>query len=104
MTKQKSYLPVDPDFFDRVEEVSKLNQIIDINFFNAEDKVDGTKDTVLGFFSDDGFEQFLKLENHPPIRLDRIITLKGLPGPAFDEYDRYALECLTCMGGNEPQA
>lgn len=102
MTKNKSYLPVDPDFFDRVEEISKLNKEVAINFFNSEDKVDGTKDIVLGIFSEDGFSQFLKFKNHSPVRLDRVITLKGLPGPAFDEYDRYALECLTCMGGMEP--
>lgn len=102
MATKNSYLPIDPDFFDRVKEVSKLNQTVDINFFNSKNKVDGTKDVVLGAFSSDGFEQFLKLKNHEPIRLDRVITLKGLPGPAFDEYDRFALECLTCMGGMEP--
>ena len=102
MAKNKSYLPVDPDFFDRVEEISKMNKEVAINFFNSEDKVDGTKDIVLGVFSEDGFSQFLKFKKHQPVRLDRVITLKGLPGPAFDEYDRYALECLTCMGGMEP--
>jgi hypothetical protein len=35
------------------------------------------------------------------VRLDRIITINGKPGPAFDEYDNYANACLSCQGGNE---
>jgi hypothetical protein len=37
------------------------------------------------------------------IRIDRIITLNGKPGPAYDEYDRYALACLDCSGGMEEE-
>jgi hypothetical protein len=33
------------------------------------------------------------------IRLDRIIVFNGKPGPAYDEYDSYALACLDCTGG-----
>ncbi|WP_258105767.1 hypothetical protein [Marinoscillum sp. MHG1-6] len=30
------------------------------------------------------------------IRLDKIVTFFGKPGPSYDEYDRYANACLTC--------
>jgi hypothetical protein len=35
------------------------------------------------------------------VRLDRIITINGKPGPAFDEYDNYANGCLSCKAGYE---
>jgi hypothetical protein len=44
---------------------------------------------------------FLTLESGKKIRIDRIITLFGKPGAAYDEYDAYANACMDCMGGYE---
>jgi hypothetical protein len=40
---------------------------------------------------------FIKPENQ--IRIDRIITLFGKVGAAYDEYDSFANQCLSCTGG-----
>jgi hypothetical protein len=47
----------------------------------------------------DNFEQFLSFENGQKVRVDRVITINGIPGPAYDEYDGFALACLDCKGG-----
>lgn len=44
---------------------------------------------------------FIELNTGEDIRIDRIITLFGKPGPAFDEYDAYSNACLSCTGGYE---
>jgi hypothetical protein len=42
---------------------------------------------------------FIHLEPEKSIRIDRIITLFGKPGAAYDEYDAYANACMDCSGG-----
>ena len=39
-------------------------------------------------------------ESHAMIRIDRIITLFGKPGAAYDEYDAFANACMDCSGGD----
>lgn len=41
---------------------------------------------------------FILLINGAKIRIDRIITLFGKPGAAYDTYDAYANACMSCMG------
>ncbi len=42
---------------------------------------------------------FITLDSGAQIRIDRIITLFGKPGAAFDEYDAFANQCLSCTAG-----
>ncbi|HKG08696.1 MAG TPA: hypothetical protein VKB19_19660 [Pedobacter sp.] len=51
-------------------------------------------------FKSDGV--FILLEPESKIRIDRIITIFGKPGAAYDEYDGYASSCMSCLGGYEP--
>lgn len=46
---------------------------------------------------------FVVLDNAAHIRMDRIITLFGKPGAAYEEYDSYANSCMSCLGGYEPE-
>ncbi|MEP4531553.1 MAG: hypothetical protein ABJ004_00610 [Cyclobacteriaceae bacterium] len=90
------YLPVDPDF----EQNVLLN-------------VGGAKKGKVHYFDYNGSiglgeGRIESMEKMPDgcfitmsatdemIRLDKIITLFGNPGPAYDQYDRYANACLTC--------
>ncbi|HEY1025902.1 MAG TPA: hypothetical protein VGE26_12100 [Sphingobacteriaceae bacterium] len=43
---------------------------------------------------------FIHLDDNSRVRIDRIITLFGKPGAAYDEYDAYANGCLNCAGGH----
>ena len=42
---------------------------------------------------------FIQLSSDEIIRIDRIITVFGKPGAAFDEYNAYADSCMDCLGG-----
>lgn len=42
---------------------------------------------------------FLRLDNAQAIRLDRVITLFGKPGAAYDEYYAFGNSCMDCNGG-----
>jgi len=44
---------------------------------------------------------FIHLDPKASIRIDRIITLFGKPGAAYDEYDAYANACMECTGGHD---
>ncbi len=92
-----SYLPFDQDFFDQIKKAKNVNS--KINYFDSENKVMDAEGILTDSISPDNFSHFVVLDNKLAIRADRIITLNGKPGPAFDEYDLFALQCLTCMGG-----
>ncbi|WP_016776574.1 hypothetical protein [Anaerophaga thermohalophila] len=94
------YLPVDPDFNDIIEELAKNKGELNVFFFLPENTLEQAKGEYKGIYkSEEG--EFLTLKNGEQVRLDRIITINGKPGPAFDEYDNYANACLSCQGGNE---
>jgi len=42
---------------------------------------------------------FILLDSGARIRVDRIITLFGKPGAAYEAYDAFANACLDCTGG-----
>lgn len=52
--------------------------------------------TITGVETNELREQFLCFEDGTAVRIDRIISINGIPGPAFEEYDRYATACMQC--------
>lgn len=96
MTAYKdSYLQIDPDFLDVILAVQKSSKSGKVHFFNPQGKVDGATGHVVELLRlDDG--QFIHLSDGGQIRLDKIITLYGRPGPAYENYDSFANACLAC--------
>jgi hypothetical protein len=93
-----SYLPVDPDYYDIINNLAESNPMFRVIYFLPDQKLG----EVIGGFSridkkDDGDYMILKDQN--PVRIDRIITFSGKPGPAYDEYNAYADACLSCRAG-----
>ena len=68
-------------------------------YFNNEGKVDDAEGTLISIDEIAGKGMFITLDNNTQIRIDRIITLFGKPGAAYDEYDAFANACLDCKGG-----
>lgn len=93
-----SYMPVDSTVMEFLE-AEKNKDNTRVFYFGNGAEVLETSGKVTGLESNDGFEYFLKFEDGNRVRIDRIITYNLKPGPAFDEYDAYALECLTCKAG-----
>jgi hypothetical protein len=94
-----SYTPVQYECREIIEEEIQKGTQGKIFFFNHHDKVDSYEGRVVRMeeIPQQGIYIFMTPENS--IRIDRIITLFGKPGAAFEEYDSYANQCLACTGG-----
>jgi hypothetical protein len=95
MTLSTTYMPVDPDFYDVIESLKKQGMEIKVFFFTDHiilDSAVGKIEKVV----DEGRSEYLKFYNGEKIRLDRIITINGKPGPLYDYYDSFGNACLDC--------
>ena len=99
-----SYLPVQYYYIEAIEQAIKHGRKGKVFFFNDRNEVDSAEGKVVALreIQDRGF--FLTLDPEAMIRIDRIITLFGKPGAAYDEYDAYANQCLSCTGGYDMES
>ena len=95
-----SYLPIDPDFFELFEKEKEKN-LVRVVYFGEGTKLEEVNGKLESVNKREGNECFMRFTTGEEVRVDRIITYNGKPGPAFDEYDAYALECLSCKAGYE---
>lgn len=93
------YLQVDLDFLEQLKRTISENNTISVHYFEEENTLETEKGKVKEIETNKTRGEFIVFENGQKIRLDRIIVFNGKPGPAYDEYDSYALACLDCMGG-----
>jgi hypothetical protein len=94
------YLPIDPYYIELIEEQIKKGDTRVIYFaFSKEPELDESNGKIIriDYKKDEG--DHLLFENGDEVRLDRIVVINGIPGPAYDEYDSYALAPLTCKAG-----
>ncbi len=95
-----TYLPIDPDFFEMFEK-EKEKDSMRVVYFGEGTNLEEVNDKLESVSKQEGNEYFMRFAAGEEVRVDRIITYNGKPGPAFDEYDAYALECLSCKAGYE---
>lgn len=93
MDYKDAYLPIDPDFLDIIANIKKQDNPIKIHYFGPKDTIEDASGTIGAFTGE--HDEYLNVDK-TRVRLDKIITLAGRPGPAYEEYDRYANACLTC--------
>ncbi len=94
-----SYLPVPWDFREVIAEVKEQQRDGVIHYFTQEpamDQADGKITDVIE--NKDG--EFLITSNGGCVRLDKIVTLYGKPGPSYHIYDGYANVCLNTHKDN----
>ena len=96
---QSTYTPVDPEYFEIVGKEIEKNKLSTIYFFEQANIVGEEKGKIKEIETVDNFEKYVLFNSGKHLRLDRIITINGIPGPAYDEYDRFALACLDCNVG-----
>lgn len=95
-----SYLPVSWEYRESVEEVINKKTEGKVFFFDANGRVAEEKGVVVEMIGENA-GVFIVLDIGAKIRVDRIITLFGQVGAAYDEYDSYANACMNCMGGSK---
>ncbi|MFW6268079.1 MAG: hypothetical protein ACOC1E_02975 [Marinilabiliaceae bacterium] len=94
------YLPIDPDFYEILDKEIRESDEGKVFFFQPDNNIGQAEGKLTGLHKEKNGE-FLAIYETEPVRLDRIITINGKPGPAYDEYDAYANACLSCQAGYE---
>ncbi|MPM22600.1 hypothetical protein SDC9_69057 [bioreactor metagenome] len=98
--EQSAYTPIDPDFFDLLQKEIKKESVRVIYFDTVQyPYLKESNGKVTAIVNKQKAGQFMVFANGDEIRIDRIIVYNGKPGPAYDEYDAYALAPLTCKAG-----
>lgn len=96
-----SYLPVAWEYLEVVnEEIQKETQG-KVFFFNSDGQVDEAKGRAVQVVEEKKEGVYVLLDTGAKVRVDRIITLFGKIGAAYDEYDAYGNACMDCLGGYE---
>lgn len=94
------YTPIDPAYFDLFEQEMKKGEARVIYFaFTKEPELEESRGRITRIDDQKQEGYFFFFENGDQVRLDRIVVINGIPGPAYDEYDSYALAPLTCQAG-----
>src|SRR5690349_19025942 len=96
---ENSFTPVAYEYREIIADQISKNTHGKIFFFNTQAKVDDVQGKIVSADEIPGKVMFITLDNNTQIRIDRIITLFGKPGAAYDEYDAFANTCLDCKGG-----
>lgn len=97
-----SYLPVAWEYREVIEEAIEQKKIGKIFYFCGEEEICDAIGKVVRMREIDREGLFIIMDNNTKIRADRIITLFGKPGAAYDEYNAYADACMDCLGGYDP--
>lgn len=92
------FSPVNPVYYE-VFSKEQEKEFSKTFYFGKGSEVDEAKGKITGLVTREAHEEYLVFDSGDEARIDRIITLNGIPGPAYDEYDKYALACLDCTGG-----
>jgi len=98
-----SYLPVPWEYREVIEEQIAKRSTGKIIFFCKEEGICERTGAILELKEIDGEGLFVFTDRSERIRVDRIITLFGKPGAAYDEYNAYADACMDCTGGYEKE-
>jgi hypothetical protein len=94
-----SFTPVPYEFRETIQEQIDKKTIGKIFFWSDALKVDEVVGKIITLEDVPGKGMFIFLDSGATVRIDRIITLFGKPGAAFDEYDSFANQCLSCTAG-----
>lgn len=102
-TMEASYSPVQWVYREVIDEAIANHTKGKIVYFDQEAALDEEEGMIVNMEEVRGQGIFIHLDNGKRVRIDRIITLFGKPGAAYDEYNAYALSCMECMGGYEKE-
>ena len=94
-----SFTPVPYEFREVIAEQIAKEAEGRIFFFDDNNEVDSFDGKAISLIEIPQQGMYLYVFPEKQIRIDRIITLFGKPGAAYDEYDSFANQCLACPGG-----
>ena len=99
MANDDNYMPVPWEFREMLDDARKEKKNSIIHYFKEENQIDSVSGEIVEVREVKNEGEFLIVESGEKVRLDKVITLYGKPGPAFEKYDSFANACLDCSGG-----
>lgn len=96
---QTSYTPVQYVYREIIEEEIAKKTNGKVFYFDSDSLVCCAEGHVMSMEEVNGQGIFITMDTKQHIRIDRVITLFGKPGAAYDEYEAYGNVCLDCTGG-----
>ena len=95
------YSPVQYIYREDIQEEITKHTRGKIFYFGHDQMVESCEGQIIELKEIEGKGIFIVIDPQYQIRIDRIITVFGKPAAAYDEYDNYANQCLSCTGGYE---
>lgn len=95
-----SYLPVAWEYQEIIETLVQNKARGKVFYFNAENTIDETMGQVMALTGDSGSGLFVTMDNGTAVRIDRIITICGKLGAAYDEYNNFSVCGANCGEGS----
>lgn len=95
---ESTYLPVAWEYSESIQQQIQSKNKGKVFYFTSVNKLEESAGTVIKLLTEKS-GVYIVMENGDQIRIDRIITLFGKIGAAYEEYDAYANACMDCSGG-----
>ncbi|NGM66816.1 hypothetical protein [Sphingobacterium sp. SGR-19] len=96
---KNSYLPVAWEYREIIEEQIDKKNSGKVFYFDENNKLEEARGRIVEIKEKKSEGVFILMDNGLRVRIDRIITLFGKVGAAYNEYDAYANACMDCSGG-----
>jgi hypothetical protein len=94
-----TYTPVQYVYREVIEEEIQKGTQGKVFFYDDAGQVESFEGKVTELKEIPGQGLFIILDSNQQVRIDRILTLFGKPGAAYEAYDLNANQCLDCTGG-----
>ena len=95
----ESYTPVAYVHREVIQEEIEKGTEGKIFFFDAGGKVDSVEGKIARMEERPGSGIFILMDSDHAVRIDKIVTIFGKPGAAFDTYESLGNACMECHGG-----
>lgn len=93
--KTIDFTPVYPHYYDIFAE-SQDKESARVIYFGEGITLEEVIGKITGITKNEYNEEHMTFENGSAVRIDRIISINGKPGPAFDEYNNLGMACMDC--------
>jgi hypothetical protein len=98
---EDTYTPVPYEYREQIQEEIRKGSSGKIFFFDSQEKVGEAVGPLTQLVEIPGEGIFAIVNGNDRVRIDKIITVFGKPGAAYDKYEAFGNVCLECTGGYE---
>jgi Rho-binding antiterminator len=74
--KKASYIPIDCNYYDKLEAWAVLRQEVEVVFLQESEKEEVLRGLIEDFFIEEGAE-YMKMKDGKSLRLDRLVAVNG---------------------------